>query len=77
MAINNIWVFAQDADGAPTSGTLELLTKARTSAVRSRRSSAATPRRSPATLGDVRRDQGLRHRRPRRQAARPGRRRRR
>jgi electron transfer flavoprotein alpha subunit len=30
MAINNIWVFAQEAAGAPTSGTLELLTKART-----------------------------------------------
>ena len=29
MAINNIWVFAQVANGAPTSGTLELLTKAR------------------------------------------------
>jgi electron transfer flavoprotein alpha subunit len=29
MAIDNIWVFAQEADGAPTSGTLELLTKAR------------------------------------------------
>ncbi len=30
MAIDNIWVFAQQADGAPTSSTLELLTKART-----------------------------------------------
>jgi len=30
MGINNIWVFAQEANGAPTSGTLELLTKART-----------------------------------------------
>jgi electron transfer flavoprotein alpha subunit len=29
MAVNNIWVFAQGANGAPTSGTLELLTKAR------------------------------------------------
>jgi electron transfer flavoprotein alpha subunit len=29
MGIDNIWVFAQVADGAPTSGTLELLTKAR------------------------------------------------
>lgn len=29
MAINNIWVFAQEAAGAPTSATLELLTKAR------------------------------------------------
>jgi electron transfer flavoprotein alpha subunit len=29
MAIDNIWVFAQVANGAPTSGTLELLTKAR------------------------------------------------
>jgi len=29
MAIDNIWVFAQVADGEPTSGTLELLTKAR------------------------------------------------
>ena len=27
--MSNIWVFAQTADGAPTSGTLELLTKAR------------------------------------------------
>ena len=30
MAVNNIWVFAQVANGAPTTGTLELLTKART-----------------------------------------------
>jgi electron transfer flavoprotein alpha subunit len=30
MAINNIWVFAQEAAGAPTSATLELLAKART-----------------------------------------------
>ena len=29
MAIDNIWVFAQAANGAPTAGTLELLTKAR------------------------------------------------
>ena len=29
MAINNIWVFAQEANGAPTPGSLELLTKAR------------------------------------------------
>ncbi len=29
MALNNIWVFAQASDGAPTSATLELLTKAR------------------------------------------------
>ncbi len=29
MGIDNIWVFAQGADGVPTSGTLELLTKAR------------------------------------------------
>jgi electron transfer flavoprotein alpha subunit len=29
MAIENIWVLAQAANGAPTSGTLELLTKAR------------------------------------------------
>jgi electron transfer flavoprotein alpha subunit len=29
MAINNIWVFAQQANGAPTTGTLELLAKAR------------------------------------------------
>lgn len=29
MALNNIWVFAQGANGAPTSATLELLTKAR------------------------------------------------
>ena len=27
--MNNIWVFAQTANGAPTSGTLELATKAR------------------------------------------------
>jgi electron transfer flavoprotein alpha subunit len=30
MGINNIWVFAQQANGVPTSGTLELLAKART-----------------------------------------------
>jgi len=29
MALNNIWVFAQAANGVPTSATLELLTKAR------------------------------------------------
>jgi electron transfer flavoprotein alpha subunit len=29
MALNNIWVFAQAANGAPASATLELLTKAR------------------------------------------------
>ena len=29
MAINSIWVFAQTVGGAPTTGTLELLTKAR------------------------------------------------
>lgn len=29
MTINSIWVFAQLSSGAPTSGTLELLTKAR------------------------------------------------
>jgi electron transfer flavoprotein alpha subunit len=29
MTISNIWVFAQEAEGAPTSTTLELLTKAR------------------------------------------------
>jgi electron transfer flavoprotein alpha subunit len=29
MAINNIWVFAQQANCAPTTGTLELLAKAR------------------------------------------------
>src|SRR5688500_19699402 len=35
MGIENIWVFAQEADGAPTSGTLELLTKARALATES------------------------------------------
>ena len=30
MALNNIWVFAQVTNGAPTTATLELLTKART-----------------------------------------------
>ena len=29
MAVSNIWVFAQSEEGAPTSATLELLTKAR------------------------------------------------
>ena len=29
MAINSVWVFSQAAGGAPTTGTLELLTKAR------------------------------------------------
>ena len=29
MGIDNVWVFAQGADGVPTSATLELLTKAR------------------------------------------------
>ena len=30
MGIDNIWVFAQATDGAPTTGTLELVTKAKT-----------------------------------------------
>lgn len=29
MAINSVWVFAQSSNGTPTTGTLELLTKAR------------------------------------------------
>lgn len=29
MALNSVWVYAEVADGAPTTGTLELLTKAR------------------------------------------------
>jgi electron transfer flavoprotein alpha subunit len=29
MGINNVWVFAQETNGAPTSGTLELIAKAR------------------------------------------------
>jgi electron transfer flavoprotein alpha subunit len=29
MTLNNVWVFAQVANGGPTTGTLELLTKAR------------------------------------------------
>ena len=29
MSVSNVWVFAQSAEGAPTSTTLELLTKAR------------------------------------------------
>ena len=29
MAVSNVWVFAEGAEGAPTSTTLELLTKAR------------------------------------------------
>ena len=29
MTVSNVWVFAQGADGAPTTGTQELLTKAR------------------------------------------------
>ena len=29
MAVDNIWVFAQEANGAPTPGSLELLSKAR------------------------------------------------
>ena len=29
MTLNNVWVFAQVANGVPTTGTLELLTKAR------------------------------------------------
>ena len=29
MTISTIWVFAEAADGQPTTGTLELLTKAR------------------------------------------------
>ena len=53
MAIDNIWVFAQGADGAPTTGTLELLTKARCARRhRRRRSSPATPPASPPALGE-------------------------
>ncbi len=29
MAVSNVWVFAQGAEGAPTTATQELLTKAR------------------------------------------------
>ena len=68
----NIWVFAQAANGAPTTGTLELLTKARglgtvTAFVGGDASAIA------AELGELRRRQGVRHRRSRRQAARRGR----
>ena len=66
MAIDNIWVFAQAADGAPTTGTLELLTKARalggtvTAFVGGDAAGVAGGARR------ARRGQGLRHRRPRR-----------
>ena len=66
MTISKIWVFAQSADGAPTSATLELLTKARALGRRRRafvggdagdspRRSASTARRRctpPATSAD-------------------------
>ena len=53
-AVSNIWVFAQGADGAPTSATLELLTKARqlggtVDGVRRRRCRRHRRRRSAST----------------------------
>ena len=48
MAVDNIWVFAQGAGDALTTGTLELLTKARSLGSTSPRSSVATQHRSPA-----------------------------
>ena len=54
MAIDKIWVFAEDADGAPTTATLELLTKARSlggdgHGVRRRRRLRPSPGRSAST----------------------------
>ena len=72
MAVSNIWVFAEGAEGAPTSTTLELLTKARAARCGGGVTAfvagdAAEHRRGPRR---VRRDEGLRHRRSRRRAAR-------
>ena len=47
MGIDNIWVFAQAAEGAPTSGTLELLTKARSLAGNVSAFSKRVPTRPP------------------------------
>ena len=54
MAIDTIWVFSQAADGAPTTGTLELLTKARSLGAADRRRLPRRRRRAPvaaAALG--------------------------
>ncbi len=66
----NIWVFAQESNGAPTTATLELVTKARnlsggpvTAFVGGDASGIA------AVARRARRHQGLRHRRPGRQAS--------
>ena len=72
----NIWVFSQEANGAPTTATLELLTKARRWPQRGRQGHRLRRRRR---LGHrrlarrVRGREGLRHRRSGRQAARRGR----
>ena len=48
----NIWVFAQESNGAPTTGTLELLTKARGRWATSPHSSVATPSAIAGALGE-------------------------
>ena len=66
MAIDTIWVFSQAANGAPTTGTLELLTKARSlgaGKVAAFHVGDATDGRRGA--GRPRRDEGLLDRRPR------------
>ena len=68
MGIDNIWVFAQAADGAPTTGTLELLTKARSLGGNVAAFVAGDAAGVAARARRVRRHQGLRHRRPRRRA---------
>jgi electron transfer flavoprotein alpha subunit len=52
MGIDNIWVFAQAADGAPTTGTLELLTKARSLAANVSAFIAGDASAVAAALGD-------------------------
>ena len=62
MAIDNIWVFAQEANGAPTSATLELLTKARSLGGTVAAFVAGDARRHRRRARRVRRHEGVRDR---------------
>jgi electron transfer flavoprotein alpha subunit len=52
MALDNIWVFSQVADGQPTTGTLELLTKARSLSAQVSAFVAGEPGDAASVLGD-------------------------
>ena len=70
MAIDTIWVFSQSTNGAPTTGTLELLTKARSLGAGTVAAFHVGPdaAAAAAALGSHGADEGLRLRRPRRPA---------